>query len=60
MIVQADGKIVAGGSRGGLMTLVRYNVNGSIDTSFGSGGFATRQFARHARAARPATAAPSR
>ena len=45
MIVQSDGKIVAGGSRGGSMTLVRYNVNGTIDTSFGSGGFATRQFA---------------
>jgi len=45
MIVQSDGKIVAGGSRGGFMTLVRYNLNGSIDTSFGSGGFATQQFA---------------
>jgi uncharacterized delta-60 repeat protein len=45
MIVQADGKIVAGGSRGGAMTLVRYNVNGTIDASFGSGGFATKQFA---------------
>ena len=45
MIVQGDGKIVAGGSRGGAMTLVRYNVNGTIDTSFGSGGFATQQFA---------------
>ncbi|MDX6628599.1 MAG: hypothetical protein QOH00_845 [Gaiellales bacterium] len=45
MIVQGDGKIVAGGSRAGFMTLVRYNVDGSIDTSFGSGGFATRQFA---------------
>ena len=45
MVVQSDGKIVAGGSRGGFMTLVRYNVNGTIDTSFGSGGFATRQFA---------------
>ena len=44
MIVQADGKIVAGGARGGLMTLVRYNVNGSIDTTFGSDGFATRGF----------------
>ena len=40
VIVQGDGKIVAGGSRGGAMTLVRYNVNGTIDTSFGSGGFA--------------------
>jgi uncharacterized delta-60 repeat protein len=45
MIVQADGKIVVGGSRAGAMTLVRYNVNGTIDTSFGSGGFATQQFA---------------
>ena len=45
MIVQSDGKIVAGGSRAGAMTLVRYNVNGTIDTSFGSGGFATKQFA---------------
>ncbi|MDP9259200.1 MAG: hypothetical protein M3Q31_21990, partial [Actinomycetota bacterium] len=45
MVVQGDGKIVVGGSRAGFMTLVRYNVNGSIDTSFGNGGFATRQFA---------------
>jgi uncharacterized delta-60 repeat protein len=44
MIVQADGKIVAGGSRGDSMTLVRYNTNGSIDTSFGAGGFVTQQF----------------
>ena len=44
MVVQADGKIVAGGARAGAMTLVRYNANGSLDTSFGSGGFATRQF----------------
>jgi uncharacterized delta-60 repeat protein len=44
MIVQADGKIVAGGARGGLMTLVRYNANGTIDTTFGTGGFATRGF----------------
>jgi uncharacterized delta-60 repeat protein len=45
MIVQSDGKIVVGGSRGGFMTLVRYNVDGTLDASFGSGGFATRQFA---------------
>ncbi|MDX6561479.1 MAG: hypothetical protein QOD65_1293 [Gaiellales bacterium] len=44
MIVQADGKIVAGGSRGGSMTLVRYNANGTIDSTFGTGGFVTRQF----------------
>jgi uncharacterized delta-60 repeat protein len=45
MVVQTDaanaGKIVVGGSRGGLMTLVRYNVNGTIDTTFGNGGLAT-------------------
>jgi uncharacterized delta-60 repeat protein len=45
MVVQSDGKIVAGGSRSGFMTLVRYNANGTLDTSFGTGGFATRQFA---------------
>jgi uncharacterized delta-60 repeat protein len=44
MVVQADGRIVVGGSRGGFMTLVRYNVNGTIDTTFGVNGFATRQF----------------
>ena len=59
MIVQGDGKIVAGGSRGGFMTLVRYNVNGTIDTSFGSGGFATQQFAG-TPAARSAPAAQLR
>ena len=31
MIAQADGRIVVGGSRGGLMTLVRYNANGTLD-----------------------------
>jgi uncharacterized delta-60 repeat protein len=45
MVVQTDaanaGKIVVGGSRGGLMTLVRYNINGTIDTTFGIGGVAT-------------------
>jgi uncharacterized delta-60 repeat protein len=45
MVVQADGKIVVGGSRGGAMTLVRYNTDGSIDPGFGTGGFVTRQFA---------------
>lgn len=45
MIVQADGRIVIGGARGGFMTLARYNVNGALDTTFGVGGFATRQYA---------------
>jgi uncharacterized delta-60 repeat protein len=45
MVVQADGKIVVGGSSNGFMTLVRYNTNGTIDTTFGTNGFATAQFA---------------
>jgi uncharacterized delta-60 repeat protein len=43
-VVQADGRMIVGGSRGGAMTLVRYNTNGSIDTSFGVGGFASGSF----------------
>ncbi|MDX6620068.1 MAG: hypothetical protein QOK36_2454 [Gaiellales bacterium] len=44
-VVQSDGKIVIGG-RGSddFMTLVRYNVNGTLDTSFGTGGFVKQQF----------------
>jgi uncharacterized delta-60 repeat protein len=46
MVVQSDGRMVVGGSRGNAMTLVRYNTNGSIDTTFGGNGtgFASRQF----------------
>ena len=40
--IQTDGKIIAAGGSGGSLvgnfTLVRYNTNGSLDTSFGSGG----------------------
>jgi uncharacterized delta-60 repeat protein len=46
-VVQSDGKIVIGG-RGAddFMTLVRYNSDGTLDTSFGSDGtgFVRRQF----------------
>ena len=42
MVVQPDGKIVRGGIHGHssatMAALVRYNANGSLDTSFGSGG----------------------
>jgi uncharacterized delta-60 repeat protein len=47
VIQQADGKIVVGGTSlgtvsgratGDLFTLARYNANGSLDTSFGTGG----------------------
>lgn len=40
--IQPDGKVVTGGSysssSGDDVTMVRYNVNGTYDTSFGSGG----------------------
>ena len=43
--VQADGKIVVGGNAliGGTsdLALVRYNANGTLDTSFGAGGIVT-------------------
>ena len=40
IILQPDGKIIAGGSTlsSGTMALARYNPNGSLDTSFGTGG----------------------
>ena len=36
--VQPDGKIVAVGFVGGQFALVRYNANGTLDTSFGTNG----------------------
>src|SRR5581483_4258477 len=42
LAIQPDGKIVvAGNSSTDDITVVRYNPDGSLDTSFGSGGFAT-------------------
>ena len=58
MIVQADGKIVAGGARGGAMTLVRYNANGTIDRR--SAPAASRRGSSRARPARPAATAARR
>lgn len=37
LVIQSDGKIVAAGGN----TLARYNTNGSLDTSFGTGGSAS-------------------
>ena len=49
-VVQSDGKIVIGGrSADDFMTLVRYNADGSLDTSFGTGGFVRRAVPGHAR-----------
>ncbi|CAN5510595.1 hypothetical protein BH10ACI1_BH10ACI1_03810 [soil metagenome] len=36
--VQTDGKIVVGGSSDGDFALARYNTDGSLDTTFGTGG----------------------
>src|SRR5262249_6508072 len=52
--VQSDGKIVvvgSGGSTGNDFEVVRYNPNGSLDTSFGSGGKVTTDFAGRGDAA---------
>jgi len=38
VVVQADGKIVAGGLSGKRFALVRYNASGTLDTSFGGDG----------------------
>ncbi|NOU43388.1 MAG: DUF4347 domain-containing protein, partial [Methyloglobulus sp.] len=46
MVVQSDGKIILGGYNGSFnSTLVRYNVNGTLDTSFGNGGKVTTNIA---------------
>ncbi|MFJ8629480.1 calcium-binding protein [Streptomyces sp. NPDC093568] len=42
--VQSTGKIIAGGFSAGAFTLVRYNLDGSRDTTFGTGGLATTDF----------------
>lgn len=43
VVVQPDGKIVAGGYSGtpAVMTLLRYNADGSLDTGFGTNGVTT-------------------
>ncbi len=50
LAIQADGKIIAVGVTGntanGNFALARYNTNGSLDTTFGSGGKRTTDFGR--------------
>ena len=41
VVIQADGKIVAAGHSGGKFALARYNSDGSLDTTFGTGGLVT-------------------
>ncbi|WP_369250005.1 calcium-binding protein [Streptomyces sp. R41] len=44
VVVQSTGKVVVSGSSGGNFTLVRYNVDGSLDGGFGTGGVVTTAF----------------
>ena len=44
VIVQSDGKIIVAGYSDGDFALVRYNVNGSLDTSFSTDGKLTTSF----------------
>lgn len=44
VLVQNDGKIVAVGVSGTDFALVRYNTNGSLDSTFGNGGKLTTDF----------------
>jgi uncharacterized delta-60 repeat protein len=41
MVQDSSGRLVLGGYRNGDFAVARYNANGSLDTSFGSGGFTT-------------------
>jgi uncharacterized delta-60 repeat protein len=51
VLVQADGRIVAGGTiTGGGFGLARYNGDGSIDSTFGNGGRVNTSFAGSASA----------
>jgi len=45
LAIQANGLIVVGGSAGGKFALVRYTIDGLLDSSFGSGGQLTTWFA---------------
>ena len=44
-VVQADGRIVVAGQRAGAATLARFNADGTLDTTYGTGGFVTARFA---------------
>lgn len=39
--IQADGKILVAGNMGSQLGMARYNTDGTLDTSFGTGGLAT-------------------
>ena len=45
LAVLADGRIIAGGASAGDFALVRFNADGTLDTSFGNGGLVTTDIA---------------
>lgn len=49
LLLQADGKIIVGGSSGNNFGLVRYNVDGSVDTNFGSNGVVVQSIGSYAQ-----------
>ena len=44
-VTQADGRIVVGGASAGSMILARFNVDGTLDTTYGTNGFVRARFA---------------
>ena len=44
-VVQTDGRVVVAGQRDGAMTLARFNADGTLDTTYGTGGFVQAKFA---------------
>jgi uncharacterized delta-60 repeat protein len=44
-VMQADGRIVVAGQRAGAATLARFNSDGTLDTTYGTGGFVSARFA---------------
>jgi uncharacterized delta-60 repeat protein len=58
MALQPDGKILLGGSASNLFGLVRYNTDGTLDTTFGVGGKVTSGFGATASSANALALAP--
>ncbi len=44
VVLQPDGKILAAGRSGNVFAITRYNANGILDTTFGTGGKVTTDF----------------
>lgn len=51
--LQPDGKLVAVGEAGTAQVVSRWNANGTLDTSFGSGGYAPAPFTSYSTAIKP-------